>query len=613
MINFSYFNWKVWFGILILIVGIFIRTWHLQIIPVSLYLDEIDHVVTGLTLYRFGTDLSGTWKLWELQPFVSTNVVAELPALFFLLVQRIFGGTAASTAHVVNTVFGLGTVIIAIFIAQELFKNWKLALTSGLMLLVNPWHIFISRMAFESALSVFFQLMFVLGFLKIFGNKKRTMPQYILISILLVVGYFFGYLTYHGAKFTLLALALVFIALLWIVKVISLKEKIYFSLLISITASLLLFSTLMNLSTSRFSVRSSELLVSFSYLQAESTSQRMATIDNPLTRFIINKPTVLLHQIFLHYVSIFDPYRLFFTGQETAWQFSLVVSGYFYIIQLPFIAIGFFWLVCNWKRDYLPFVLLFVVSPFASAISVSFQSVFRAALTYVLLNLISGIGLWYLIFEWKNPLRKLGLFLIITMLGVEIMFFGYHYFFDFPLTTITNYDFDQRLLASYVSRIDRPVTIISDHKAYNTARALLTYTGLIGELSLDDLLQFSEVNKSVYQLPGMTISDDCLDLASIENTNVIISAGQMRECDYYVELATDLGEKPSTESGMLYKTLSSPKDSGSYYYLIKDELCEIDSAPTIVRLKKLDDLYLEKQNNQDFCSTWVKQEYKLTQ
>ncbi|PIR61777.1 MAG: hypothetical protein COU66_01915, partial [Candidatus Pacebacteria bacterium CG10_big_fil_rev_8_21_14_0_10_44_11] len=98
-----------------------------------------------------------------------------------------------------------------------------------------------------------------------------------------------------------------------------------------------------------------------------------------------------------------------------------------------------------------------------------------------------------------------------------------------------------------------------------------------------------------------------------ENTNVIISAGQMRECDYYVELATDLGEKPSTESGMLYKTLSSPKDSGSYYYLIKDELCEIDSAPTIVRLKKLDDLYLEKQNNQDFCSTWVKQEYKLTQ
>jgi hypothetical protein len=52
-------------------------------------------------------------------------------------------------------------------------------------------------------------------------------------------------------------------------------------------------------------------------------------------------------------------------------------------------------------------------------------------------------------------------------------------------------------------------------------------------------------------------------------------------------------------------TISAPSDSGAYYYIINDNICDIQQLPKFVRPKTIAEFNPKKMTNTDYCQTWV--------
>jgi hypothetical protein len=214
-----------WTGCAVLVVlGLWIRWWHLAAIPVGLYHDEMDYVLNGEAVAQFGTDLSGTWRPFELRPLHTQNYTAELPIAVHAVAQKIFG-LGVESAHLPAALFGMMTVIWLVWFVWQATHNRMLSAATGIMVLTSPWHIYISRLGYEAVLSLFCQIVCVsmiwflgqrhqLQQLQQFQEKKVNVKgkfrmmlaagTWIFLLATAIVSFGLAYYLYHGAKFTML-------------------------------------------------------------------------------------------------------------------------------------------------------------------------------------------------------------------------------------------------------------------------------------------------------------------------------------------------------------------------------------------------------------------------
>ncbi|MDQ3008076.1 MAG: hypothetical protein M3Q81_00595, partial [bacterium] len=225
-----------------------------------------------------------------------------------------------------------------------------------------------------------------------------------LLLLGLVSSFFWAYFTYHGAKLTMVA-----VGGLWVtIYAFTLKnrwQKILLGGVLLGTIVLHFGYTLIMQESGSLGERQNEVLFNSSHLEQIVNDQRRLSLMLPFDGIITNKVSVLIREVIFHYASVFDIQRVFLNGYEGGFQFSLAVHGFFYVSSIVLIPLGIFW---SWQKNrQLTVVLLLVllVSPVASAITISYQSIFRSALTYALLLLWSGLGL-VAVFDWLSTQRS---------------------------------------------------------------------------------------------------------------------------------------------------------------------------------------------------------------
>lgn len=597
----------IFFGFTFFLLATFLRFWHLNQIPVAVYHDEMDYVITGEALVRFGTDLSGTWKPWQLRPLQTLNYTAELPAVFHAATQKIFG-LGPQNGHTPAAIFGLGTVILIGWLVYSLTKNKTLSILATLTLAINPWHVYISRMGYESAISLFFQVLFITCVWH--SLQKFVIKKSVFYRSLCLMGIIFsltlGYFTYHATKFTLIFIAAG--AALWILSQKStFKWKAAVSVTIFATLGVLAAHTMYLNQIGAFGERQTELIFSSDYLSSTVNLERRQSLYLPGSKLFINKGTILTTEFIKHYTAVFDIYRIFISGYEGGFQFSLAVHGYFYLSSIPFILIGAVWWWKKYRSAAIFIFAILVTSPMASAITIGYQSIFRSALTYTFLTVLVAGGV-YALLQWlkQKPFSQISYVIIGIWLCSETAWFAGRYFGRYPLTSADNHYFYEKILAGYVSRAPRPLLVVTNPDPYSRARATIAYTGLMGNLTADERKQFASPNQSTFNLGNITVTGNCPNLIQTQGLTQIIEANKFAECGYAQYLATASAQLATPSHTLLLTGLGSPIDSRTYFYLLNDRVCNTNELKGYINTNRLADFNPVELNDQQFCEAWGK-------
>lgn len=588
------------------LVALFLRFWKLDQIPLSFYHDEMDYVFTGEAVARYGTDITGKWSPWELQPLKTLNITAELTAGIHALIQILFG-IGVENGRLPNALFGIGTIGIVGILSHSLLRNKALTFSVMIALAVNPWHVYISRTGYEAPIGLFFQCVFLVCLWKLteFRNMHKNRFHAVLLLLCLFGSMFFGYFTYHGLKFSLVLMSLA--GSLWILfSGISKAWKLLIILGMFTLMSAMLLRTLEQNRTGMLGNRQSELIFSSEFLTKIVDEQRRISIDTPVDALVSNKATVLIEAFIKRYLSVFDFYRFFISGYESGFQFSLIVHGFFYLSGIPLLILGLIHLKQK-KSQALQFLLLFLlVSPFVTAIQIGTQSLFRSALTYIILNIFIGCGIGNII-EWGSRSKR-NLFLsslIGLCLCIEVFYFGYKYFSEYPLRSTENQYFFEKVLAGYLKHSTQPALVITKPDAFSRARAVVSYLHLMPQLSMNERQQFFAPLPSTFKIRNITLTQDCPDVSAFANTVQLIDPGKFQECKYDVYLATSSAAVQKNKKIFL-KSLGSPLDGGTYFYMLNDSVCSNSQLRDYAYANTFDQLNVLSLSSSEFCSTWVK-------
>lgn len=131
--------------LLILLLGLFLRTYDLGNNPYGLFCDEASIGYNAYSLLKTGHDEWGTsWPLFfkafgEYKSPVMTYSVIPFVAIF---------GLNEVSVRLASVAWGLLGILSIYFLSTILF-NKKIGLLSALFLAISPWHIQVSRISLE--------------------------------------------------------------------------------------------------------------------------------------------------------------------------------------------------------------------------------------------------------------------------------------------------------------------------------------------------------------------------------------------------------------------------------------------------------------------------------
>ena len=453
--------------ILILLLAGVLRFWHLGKAPPSPDWDEASLGYNAYSIMETGRDEYG-----KLFPLILRSFDDYKPGLYVYLAIpaiKIFG---LNTFAVRFPAALLGTlaVLLVYFLVKELFinglkrgnklvnsltRNKLIALTTSFLLAISPWHIQFSRIAFESNIGLFLNILVALCFLKSF--KKPW---------LLTLAAFFAGLNiyvYQAEKiFTpLLVLAMV---LIWRKELLKLPWK-YLGFAVVIGAISLLPFVYLIFTTPEIFLRAKG--TSFA---ADPTPFLAKTAERILRDYqhhdylgliLDNRRVTYLITFIRGYLSHFDLNWLFITGDDA--RHHAPDMGYLYLWELPFFLLGIYsllfsklsrktkWLIFSW----------FLIAPIPASFSSGAPHGVRTLRFLPMLQIFVSFGLlraWQIIRK-KSIVLKFS----VTALAVLLLIFNFSYYLN-QYFVQQNYYYSQYWQYGYQEAIEEIKKIESDYQ-----------------------------------------------------------------------------------------------------------------------------------------------------
>jgi len=423
--------------ITILLIAAILRFIGLERFSPSLNRDEAGIGYNAYSLLLTGKDEHGV--AWPLS-FESIGDY-KMPGYIYLSMLQIkiwglsvFATRITSALAGVMAVWGLYLVTFEItkLLAFKQNKAHLIALISGFLLAINPWHIHYSRLAFEANvnLTIFiYSIWFLL--------KGLEQNKYLFGTVLLWVVMQFMY----SSTFVFLPLFILIMILLFV------RYKPFFNfnkIYILIAVVMLLFGSTMAIKsvTAVSSAKTSITIFSdpylvdkFNHLRGELQSQ------NPLlAKLTLNKFTYFGPIILRNYLTNFSPGFLFANAIHHPWH-GIYGQGYFYWLDGVGFIVGLLFLVkksVNSQKKFPTLMILtwILLAPAASVITVDAPHATRSLYLLPVFLIIAGLGLWEIINFLTNRLlkqKKLVIILLLTLYSISFIKATYQYLIIYPI------------------------------------------------------------------------------------------------------------------------------------------------------------------------------------
>ena len=354
--------------------------------PAGFTPDEAAFGYNAYSLLHTGQDEWGT-PFWQL-PFTSLRSFGDykLPLYAFLAVPSvaIFGLNEAAT-RLPHVFLGALAIPLVYLLAHKLFGRYpQVAYLAALLLAISPWHLPLSRGAFEANLVTFFLSLSLVLF---FSRRPLLTSFFLALSLY----------SYHTPRLivpVILTTLLVFFR----------PPKIAIAL---ITFVLLALPAAFSLA--RYNARSADLSI---FNPADGwqamASRRLAAIQSGqpawLARLQHNKLTATLPVFFHNYFSYFTPKFLFQTGAGEATYGLIPGRGVLYLIELPFLLTFIYLLIKKPHKYFYLLLLLLLIAPVPAALAKGAgYAANRTAPMILPLVLMSAIGAGFWVKKFGRP------------------------------------------------------------------------------------------------------------------------------------------------------------------------------------------------------------------
>lgn len=571
------------------------RFYLLNKIPVGIHYDELVYMLQAKALSLSGSDLIGHWQWWKLMPLTPQH--AELTTLLLLPGQWLAKNPLLA-GRLVPAFFGITLPFIIGLLAWNLWRDKKIAWATIAAAAFNPLLWQISRMGFDSLPAIWLSFLVV----ALLTLHPPQVP-YRWLSIPLI---FLAFFQYQGFKILLPIWILVWGFYAGFVKK-TLPKKWAVGLVV-FTASIFLVWYAVLLPSQGASSRADKTIFFDSNFKNQITNyvttDRRLSLDNPASQLAYNKIQETGQYLVKRYLTNFDLNALFIAGEPNLSPFSVWSQGFFYLVDLPLLAIGLYQMFARrkWRSAAIAWLVLFLISPLPLLITtVNDWMIFRGAMGYMLMLLPIGIGL-QMVAQLKQIWLRYGL---LAIYGLFVLRFGYDYFYRYPLYSTNGLYFEQRVLASYIARqpADTPITVYTEFPEF-LFYSYLYYQQLVSQQSLPmirDNLQNGE-----YAFGNVRFTDECVPINYNETNGVAIAERGRATC-----LPENLTEQEQAKFDRALVpgealSISSPLDSGEIFWLYGDNLCQDKNLTTYINARHLSELNVEQLTNEQFCHTWIK-------
>ena len=439
-------------GFIILFAG-FLRFYNIAGNPPSLTWDE---AAWGYNAYSIGID--GRDEFGRFLPLTYLESFGDFKppvyAHLSVIPVKLFGLNEFSTRFA-SALFGVLTVLVTYYLVRELFPNNKsptLGLISAGVLAISPWHILLSRAAFEANVATFF---IVLGVYLFFSSLRKRW-----FLILSVFSFVISMYTFNTARIVspLLLLGLIFVNRDYLIK------KIPIQTLISAVFGAIIFLPLfVFLLTPQAKLRYNEVNI-FTDSNVVENSNLQIKNDNGAfwSKIIHNRRIGYGIEYLKHYFDNLSPNFLFIKGDGNP-KFSIQDTGQLYIFEIPLLIAGILFLFR--KREghwwFIPFWVIVGIIPAATAretphalrietILPTFQ-ILAAYGVYELFKRVSSIQ--YRVFSFKLfPLITI-LYLLFT--AFNISYFLHTYFVHYPKQYSNQWQYGYREVLAYTKAVEQ--------------------------------------------------------------------------------------------------------------------------------------------------------------
>lgn len=412
----------------IILVAIALRFWQLGNIPPSPDWDEVALGYNAYSIMQTGKDEYG-----KSFPVVLRSFDDYKPALYVYFVIpfiKLFDLTILAV-RLPSAIFGILTVLGVFFLTKEIFKKNDIALLSSFLLVISPWHIQFSRIAFESNVGLAFNVFSVLFFLK--GLKK---PWFLFLSAFLAG---INIYVYQSEK--------VFTPILFLTLIIIFKKELFSIskkyLISAVIIGILVLLPMINyiLTNKNVFERAQGVSIFSESTQLLKENSKKLLVDrqnNDILGLVLdNRRLVFTKEILSGYISHFGLNWLFITGDIE--RHHAPHMGLLYLFELPFLFIGMYKLIFSsfadgfGKKTKLLIFSWFLIAPIPASITSGVPHAVRTLNflpTFQIFTAIGALVLASFISNIKYQISKIQIKYLIFSLCFLFFIFNFVYYFD---------------------------------------------------------------------------------------------------------------------------------------------------------------------------------------
>jgi 4-amino-4-deoxy-L-arabinose transferase-like glycosyltransferase len=472
----------------IITLAAFLRFYQLGENPPSLTWDE---AAWGYNAYSLGIDGKDEFGRFLPLDYLESFGDFKPPMYVYLdiLPIKLLGLNEFATRFP-SALFGTLTVLLTYFLVLRIFNHKssiinhhseKIALFSSLFLAISPWHIMLSRAAFEANVAAFFIVLGVFLFLAGVNHIKRLQFENITtkqISRVLSAGifnpYVFVLILFSAVSFILSAYTfntarvvspLLVLVLLFSFRkdLLSFKKELAAVFLIGLVLS---FPLMRFLTTPQAKLRFHEVNIFSNIAIVERTNQEIRNDNNALwSRLIHNRRFAYGVEYLKHYLDNLSPSFLFIKGDGNP-KFSTQDVGELYLWDLPFFILGILLLIRQKVGHWwvIPLWLLLGIMPAGVARETphalrieSSLPMFQIIVAYGFVCFLTWVKGLNLRFATYDP-RKISYALIIAscfFLFLNFVYFYHGYFSHYARIYSGEWQYGYKEAISYVSAIEK--------------------------------------------------------------------------------------------------------------------------------------------------------------
>ncbi len=450
----------------IFLIGTLLRFVSLKSLPPGLTPDEAAQAYSAYSILKTGRD---EWNqvlplslrsFGDFKPPLQTYLMIPSVAIF---------GLNESAARLPNALLSSLAIIGIYLLSYRLFKNRTLSLLTSLLLALSPWHLPLSRGAFEANLTVFF---FSFGFYYLLSSKDKSQKQ-ILAALFLGLNLF----SYHSAKLLTPLFLLVFFISTEKIKPSFIFKKYSRFFLIFIPFFLLAYSSFFTGGQKRgidiaiFSPTDN--------WQALKDQRWWAQNNSPAfsSRLFNNKLTYTTEKFVKNYLSYFSPQFLFTEGAGEGTYGISPGRGLFFLWELPLFLFGLYYLfVKKPKEKKIIFLLLLfiILSPLPAALTKGNRSANRVSSMMPWIQIFSAWSLFHFLRKTVKINLKKYCFPLLFLISVFSIPFLEDYFIHSPRTISKEMLYGRcealRWTEQYKNQVDKIIVSrkLSEPQAYVT-------------------------------------------------------------------------------------------------------------------------------------------------